>query len=808
MTRIRTGLVRSGGISRCTNMDRRESLSLPAHWGRSEASLARLLLLQPPLLLHAAFIDYPYFASLGLWQAAANLRALGHDVTVLDAFCLPTANLVQEANGLVRLGVPVATLLGRLPVDRPDAIVIGNSPWLRANPAAAELKRLVAHLHGRWPDTPQVLADCDVGGMHSIDWDEAFLDELGLTWGQKYESEGSLAPLLDQLLAGRTPVLRLAMGAPQDSDLDALPLPAYDLVDLPAFQTFLGRVAKVRHKQEIFDLAPPLLAIKTSRGCVYRCNFCTANPWSRAETDGQPAGLHGKPYRMHGAVYLERHIALLKARWGITRLVVLDELANVHTEHFDALLDIAEHLDIHLEFPNGMRADRITREQVRRMAKRVRVLSISAESASERVANDVIGKKFDLAATENVARWCQEDGLELVVHWMIGQPTETRAEILLTLQTAWNLYEHFGAKPLLQFATPILGTALHKTATAQKLWTTREDRDIGPLFQGKPVLRGVDWTPHELWAAKRVLETKVAMWAPRKVIMNTTYICNNQCIFCATGNRSDWHGDTEKQLGFLKERRAQGFDLCDFDGGEPTTNPHLFELIRGAKDLGYQQINLTTNGRMMSLAKNAEKVVRSGITSLLVSLHGPNEDVHERNVQAKGAFRQTIDGIRNARPLCQKLGIEFGVNVTLTKINSPVLLEYGELLVRLGVKLCNVQFLTPFGRASAECQPDPAEVAPLVMQLIDQFGDRIKFQVINMPPCFMPGYEEYALSDIGKLQRHMVFVTMDDVNLFDYLQSRRRHEKVCQSCFFSIACEGFYYWPDEWKDEGAVRWGD
>jgi MoaA/NifB/PqqE/SkfB family radical SAM enzyme len=373
---------------------------------------------------------------------------------------------------------------------------------------------------------------------------------------------------------------------------------------------------------------------------------------------------------------------------------------------------------------------------------------------------------------------------------------------------AWRLFEAYGAVPLLQFATPILGTELHKTATANKLWTTREDRDIGPLFQGQPLLNGADWTPAELWAAKRVLETKVEMWRPRKVIMNTTYICNNHCVFCATGNRSDWHGELDKQIAFLRERRQQGFDLCDFDGGEPTTNPDLFKLIRAAKDMGYQQINLTSNGRMMAVEKNAEKVVRSGITSLLVSLHGPNEEVHEENVQAKGAFRQTISGIRHARPLCDKLGVEFGVNVTLTKINAPVLLEYGQLLVDLGVKLCNVQFLTPFGRASAECQPDPAEVAPLVMQLIDRFGDKIRFQIINLPLCFLPGYEDYGLSDIGKLQRHMIFVSMDDVNLFDYLQSRRRHEKKCETCLLSTACEGFYFWPDEWKDDARQKFGD
>ncbi len=763
--------------------------------------MASVLLIQPPLLLHAAYIDYPTFAALGLWQAAAQLRADGHDVAILDAFCLPTSNLIHENKTFLRLGVPVSTLLGRLPPDAPDVVIFGNSPWLRARAASAELKRMAANVQERWPNVPVVLADCDIGGMHYIEWDASDLDEVGIAWGQQYEAEGQLTQLVTTLAAGQTPPQRITRGAPQVEDLDALPLPAYDLVDIAAFQKFMLRVHQSRHKQEIFSSAPPIIAVKTSRGCVYRCNFCTSNPWQRA-------GLEGKAYRRHGHAYLQKHAALLKETYGIDRWIVLDELVNVTTSHFDALLDVAEEFDIGLDFPNGMRADRVTESQIIRMARRVPVLSISAESANDRIANDVIGKKFDLAATQRVAEWCQKHGLRLVVHWMIGQPTETRVEILNTLKTAWQLCEDFDAQPLVQFATPIKGTALHKTATQDKLWTTREDRDIGPLFQGTPVLTGPDWTPAELWAAKRVLETKASAWKPRKVIMNTTYVCNNQCVFCATGNRSDWHGELDQQIEFLKARREKGYDLCDFDGGEPTTNPNLQKLITAAKDLQFQAINLTSNGRMMSLPRNAEKIVKSGITSLLISLHGPNEQVHEENVQAKGAFRQTIDGIRNCRPLCDKLGIDFGVNVTLTKVNSPYLLEYGELLVKLGVKLCNVQFLTPFGKASAECQPDPAEVAPLVMKLIDDFGDRIKFQVINLPLCYMPGYEEYCLSDIGKMERDMVFVSMADVNLFDYLQSRRRHEKACETCFFSIACEGFYYWPEEWKDEARALYGD
>ena len=39
------------------------------------------------------------------------------------------------------------------------------------------------------------------------------------------------------------------------------------------------------------------------------------------------------------------------------------------------------------------------------------------------------------------------------------------------------------------------------------------------------------------------------------------------------------------------------------------------------------------------------------------------------------------------------------------------------------------------------------------MAVIDELKDRMKFQVINLPLCFMPGYEQWNVGDVGKLDR-------------------------------------------------------
>jgi hypothetical protein len=68
----------------------------------------------------------------------------------------------------------------------------------------------------------------------------------------------------------------------------------------------------------------------------------------------------------------------------------------------------------------------------------------------------------------------------------------------------------------------------------------------------------------------------------------------------------------------------------------------------------------------------------------------------------------------------------------------------------------------------------------------------MKFQVINLPFCFMPGYEEFLTGDLQKLGRHMVFVNNETVNLAAYLAERRTRKPVCESCPRAVFCGGFY----------------
>ena len=176
--------------------------------------------------------------------------------------------------------------------------------------------------------------------------------------------------------------------------------------------------------------------------------------------------------------------------------------------------------------------------------------------------------------------------------------------------------------------------------------------------------------------------------------MNVTYVCNNHCTFCAVGTRTQIDGHPTRQREHLDLYRAEGVKMVDFDGGEPTMNPELIPLVRYARSIGYERVNVTTNGRMCFYPDFARRLVRSGLTTLLFSVHGPDARTHAQQVGVAEAFEQTVGGIQNCVRLAPR-GVELGMNITITKGNFD--------------KLCR---RSPSSRSPSACRGSTSSFSP------------------------------------------------------------------------------------------------
>lgn len=472
-----------------------------------------------------------------------------------------------------------------------------------------------------------------------------------------------------------------------------------------------------------------------------------APPEQHAQATGRTLPLEVAPGGVPAsAEELAQRVQRLAAS-GATRLALVDEPDALDDTRLEAVLTAAEAAGLIVDCIHGVRAEWVEPERLVRWRSRLERILVSSP---------------DPAAVEQAARIARSAGMSLSVRYEFGATGQSAEELNVALARAIELYEETGARPVVRWGEP-----------------------AGAL--SREMLESFRWTFEQRMAAAE---------GPEKLILNVTYVCNNRCTFCAVGTRPQVNGHPARQREHLEAYRAQGVRMVDFDGGEPTLNPELIPLIRYARHLGFQQVHVTTNGRLCAYEEFARRLVRSGLTSLLFSLHGPNRQIHAQHAGVAEAFDQTVQGIRHVLKHAPP-GVDLGLNITVTKGNYRSLGEVAALVWELGLRWFNIQFLTPFGRATSHLLPDSEAAAAAAMRVIDEWQDRLKLQVINLPFCLMPGYERFMAGDLGKQQRQMIFVNNEDVNLAAYLTGHRVKKPECAACPHAVFCGGLFAFDKE-----------
>ncbi len=742
----------------------------------------RVLLVNPPALLDRDFIDYPQFVGLGVASNAAALRARGLAVTVADAQMSAQAEVAARDDGRVRLGCDLERLLKTVPGDFDD-VVVGVSPYAKPHARTEFTARQFAAARARFPSARLVAADFYFGGIHYIEYDgERFLrDYPQVDAVVKYEGESALAALLKS----SGPLPRVTRAVAEDIPVDSLPYPAWDPKFVEGHGDLSAKFYAASGRPAPYPPGVVTLPAVTSRSCAYRCSFCTSNP-----------GQSRASFRPHGAAYLRRYFSELKNKFSVRRLVLLDGCANYDPARFDEILSIIGELGLRCDFPNGLRADKLTFAALRALSAVSDGVSISAESGDPEVLSHIFKKGMDLSAVERVASWCRELRLPIGIHYIVGAPGETPESVNRTLRHALRMTDDFGARPLLQNFVPIPGTALYGECERRGLLKRFDAENLHRYFQGEPALSTPSLSRAKLSRMVRLFRSRLEASSLQKVIVNLTYHCNNNCRFCAVGDRGKRHGDFERYGRLLADYRKRGVTALDLDGGEPTLYPEFFPLVRLARRCGYEKITVTTNGRRLADRAFAARFLLSGISDLLISLHGHTPEIHEYQTRRKGSFAEAVQGLRHALRL--KPGrMTVGVNTMLLAENARHLPSFLDFMDELGVEKVNVQLLTPFGNAAAAPGRGDFDVYGHAARALRRRKKTPAVQLVNVVPCLLAGHARGVPAELGKHGREMVFVDAAPRNLAAYLDARRHKTDQCRGCEFDIGCGGFHVFNAE-----------
>lgn len=186
------------------------------------------------------------------------------------------------------------------------------------------------------------------------------------------------------------------------------------------------------------------------------------------------------------------------------------------------------------------------------------------------------------------------------------------------------------------------------------------------------------------------------------VIWNLIRRCNLTCKHCySISADKNFPGElsTEEVFAVMDDLKQFHVPVLILSGGEPLLRPDIFDISRRAKDMGFY-VGLSSNGTLIT-DKNIHAIQAIGYDYVGVSLDG-TEATHDKFRRKKGAFTESLNGIR----LCRDAGIKIGVRFTLTQDNAHDLPALLDLVDAEGISKFYLSHLNYAGRGNKNREHD------------------------------------------------------------------------------------------------------
>lgn len=452
----------------------------------------KVLLVNPPIISSMLIGEHPTsFQPMGLAYVAAAIEK-EHKVSILDAPGEGWRNLRKiSANDEKRwrLGLEFDEIARRIERDRPDAIGI-TIPFSTNNWSALHVASIAKKI-----DKDIITI---VGGPHPSVRPIETLTQPDIDFIIVGEGEYSTLELLRKLEQGRYSSLDEVKGIgyrasgkpvitsarPNIQDLNSLPFPARHL--LPMDEYFVASKANELYRLDIPPEARWATMI-TSRGCPFRCVFCSIH------------AVMGRKWRARSPENVLQEIEELTSKYNIDHICFEDDNMTLNRKRTKRICEliIERKLDITWSLPNGVRADTLDENLIRKMSQSgCRHLFVAPESGSQRVVNQIIKKNMDLGQVEEVVPLLKKYGIIVDVAFVIGLIGETKEDIHESLQFAYKM-KRLGCDGIaVHIAVPYYGTELYEEA--KKRGYLRKIFDDEHLNTAEPLIETPELTADEL----------------------------------------------------------------------------------------------------------------------------------------------------------------------------------------------------------------------------------------------------------------------------------------------------------------------
>ncbi len=214
-------------------------------------------------------------------------------------------------------------------------------------------------------------------------------------------------------------------------DLDSIPFPARHLTKVGLYKSLLARRSIVT-------------TMMTTRGCPYKCIFC-----DRPHL--------GKVFRARSAENVVREMEEC-VEMGINEFILYDDTFTIDRQRVLNVCELIENKRLDIGWDIRARVNTVDKEMLIKLKTAgCERIHYGVESANPDILK-LLNKGITISQVEKAFEMTKEAGIEILAYFMIGSPTETREQILNTINFAKQLkpdYVHFS------ITTPFPATQLY-----------------------------------------------------------------------------------------------------------------------------------------------------------------------------------------------------------------------------------------------------------------------------------------------------------------------------------------------------------
>lgn len=287
------------------------------------------------------------------------------------------------------------------------------------------LHRVAAIAKGVQPDLTVV-----AGGPHPSAYTDQVMADLNIDFAVLGEGELT-ADALDQAIRTEGPVDQIDGLARRENgsvrinprrrfieDLDSIPFPAWDLIDIPRYPDYvrMSRCGGIHNYMPIF----------TTRACPFECIYCHQ--------------MFGKGFRMRSPENVLAEIRSLYEKHNIREFEIIDDIFNGDLKRAKQIFDMIYESGMNIRFtlPNAIRGDHADEEFFIKARRAGAVfIAFSVETATPRLQK-MIQKNMNLGKIQQNISLARKHGIFCQGLFMLGFPTETREELQATVDFAVN----------------------------------------------------------------------------------------------------------------------------------------------------------------------------------------------------------------------------------------------------------------------------------------------------------------------------------------------------------------------------------